>query len=353
MTVPKRGAQGELLLQYGAMSRRLAVAPMMDCTDRHDRYLLRLISRHTRLYTEMITTAALRHGDAARLLAYDPCEHPLAVQLGGSDPRELAECARVVAAQGYDEINLNVGCPSARVKAGRFGVCLMLEPALVARCVAVMVEATTLPVSVKTRIGVDRRDSQQALVDFVGTVAAGGCRTFIIHARKAWLDGLSAKENRTVPPLRYDRVRALKTNFPQLEIILNGGIQTLAEARAHLNAVDGVMIGRAAYRDPYLLAFADREIFGDNHPIPSRHDVIEQFFPYLERELANGARFNALARHTVGMFHGEPRARAWRRHLSEHGHKAGAGVEVLQAALEKVPRRPHRTFGAVATMSGT
>jgi tRNA-dihydrouridine synthase A len=331
---------------------------MMDCTDRHDRYLLRLISRHTRLYTEMITTAALRHGDTDRLLAYDPSEHPLAIQLGGSDPDELAECARMAAARGYDEVNLNVGCPSNRVQAGRFGVCLMLEPELVARCIAAMVEAITVPVTLKTRIGVDDRDSYQALADFVGLVSASGCRTFIIHARKAWLDGLSAKENRSVPPLRYDRVRRLKADFPALEIILNGGIRTLAEARAHLSVVDGVMIGREAYRNPYLLAFADAEIFGDGHPIPSRHEVIEQFLPYVERELARGARLNQLARHIVGMFHGEPGARAWRRYLSEHGHQPGAGVEVLQAALAKVPRcegtrRAHSARGVVATMRGT
>ena len=358
MSVSALGARREPQPGSAPTDRRLAVAPMMDCTDRHERYLLRILSRHTLLYTEMITTAALRYGDADRWLAYHASEHPLALQLGGSHPHELVECARMAEARGYDEVNLNVGCPSNRVRAGRFGVCLMLEPELVARCVAAMVGAVTVPVTVKTRIGVDERDSYQALADFVGTVAAGGCRTFIIHARKAWLHGLSPKENRTIPPLRYGRVRRLKADFPELEIILNGGIRTLAEVRAHLCAVDGVMIGREAYRNPYILAFADAEIFGDRHAIPSRHDVVERFIPYVERELAKGARLNQLARHIVGMFHGEPRARAWRRYLSDYGHKPGAGAEVLAAALARVPksappRLPHPTRSGAATISGT
>ncbi len=255
---------------------------MMEWTDRRCRYLLRLISRRTLLYTEMVTTAALVHGDRERLLAFDQIEHPVALQLGGSDPRALAQCARLGQDHGYDEINLNLGCPSDRVQAGRFGACLMAEPGLVADCIAAMRAAVGLPITAKTRIGIDGRDSYAELRDFVGTLAAAGCRTFIVHARKAWLQGLSPRQNREIPPLRYDLVYRLKGDFPELAIILNGGIASLAAAEEQLRRLDGVMIGREAYHNPWMLAAADQRIFADPHPEPSRHQVIERFLPFAE-----------------------------------------------------------------------
>ena len=315
---------------------RLCVAPMMEWTDRHDRYFLRLISRHTLLYTEMVTTGALLHGDPAPQLRFDPSEHPVAVQLGGSEPEELARSARLCADHGYDEVNLNVGCPSDRVQSGRFGACLMAEPALVAECVAAMQAAVDIPVTVKSRIGIDHQDSYGELVQFVDTIAAAGCRTFIVHARKAWLHGLSPKENREVPPLRYEFVHALKQDFPQLEIILNGGITDLDSAAAHMAHVDGVMIGRAAYHNPYLLAEADRRFYGDDHPIPSRQEIVERFLPYVEQQLAAGARLHHMTRHILGLFQGQPGARAWRRHLSEQAHRHDAGVEVINEAVRRI-----------------
>ena len=319
------------------LNRRLAVAPMLDWTDRHCRYFLRLLSRPTLLYTEMVTTGAALHGDRERLLAYDPAEHPLALQLGGCDPGELARCARIAADFDYDEVNLNVGCPSDRVQSGRFGACLMAEPDLVAGCVAAMRVAIDLPVTVKTRIGIDDRDSYEALTDFVGRVASGGCEVFIIHARKAWLRGLSPKENREIPPLRYDIVYRLKRDFPDLTIILNGGLRNLDQAEDELRRVDGVMIGRAAYENPYLLADADRRFFGSDTPLPSRHQVIRAFLPYVENQLQQGTPLHCMTRHVLGLFQGIPGARAWRRHLSEHAHRRGAGVEVLEAALRQIP----------------
>lgn len=319
------------------LDRRIAVAPMLDWTDRHCRYFLRLLSRHTLLYSEMVTTGAMLHGDRERLLAYDPAEHPLALQLGGSDPGELARCARVAADFGYDEVNLNVGCPSDRVQSGRFGACLMAEPDLVADCVAAMRAAVNLPITVKTRIGIDERDSYEALTDFVSRVASGGCEVLIVHARKAWLSGLSPKENREIPPLRHDIVYRLKRDFPSLTIILNGGLTALDQIAESLRQVDGAMIGRAAYENPYLLAEVDRRFFGSSAPPPSRHQVIRAFLPYVEDQLQQGTPLHCMTRHVLGLFQGIPGARAWRRHLSEHTHRRGAGMEVLEAALGQIP----------------
>ncbi|BCU06096.1 tRNA-dihydrouridine(20/20a) synthase [Allochromatium tepidum] len=302
---------------------------MLDWTDGHCRYFLRLISRHTLLYTEMITTGALIHGDRERFLRYDPAEHPVALQLGGSDPKDLARCARMAEDWGYDEINLNVGCPSDRVRNGRFGACLMAEPALVAECVTAMRAAVRVPVTVKHRIGIDERDSYAELVDFVGRLSEAGCDAVIVHARKAWLKGLSPKENRDIPPLRYEVVRDLKRDFPCLPIVINGGIETLDAAVDFLSDLDGVMIGRAAYHNPWILAEADRRVFGDDHPRPTRRQVLEAFIPYAERQLAAGVPMSAMSRHLLGLFRGRPGARAWRRRISEQAHRPGAGVEVL------------------------
>ncbi len=314
------------------LDRRLAVAPMLDWTDRHCRYFLRLITRHTLLYTEMVTTGALIHGDRERHLGFDPMEHPVALQLGGADPKAMALCARLGADWGYDEININVGCPSDRVQNGRFGACLMAEPQMVADCVAAMKAAVEVPVTVKSRIGIDERDSYGELVDFVGQVAEAGCDALIVHARKAWLQGLSPRENREIPPLRYDWVQRLKGDFPSLALVINGGIQTLDAAVELLGGLDGVMIGREAYQNPWMLARADRLIFGGPAPIPSRLEVLERFLPYVERGLAAGVRLNAMTRHILGLFQGQPGARAWRRHLSENAHRTDAGLEVLRAA---------------------
>ncbi|WP_428604481.1 tRNA dihydrouridine(20/20a) synthase DusA [Sedimenticola sp.] len=320
------------------IDRRLCIAPMLDWTDRYCRYFLRLITRHALLYTEMVTTGALLHGDQPRHLDFDPAEHPVALQLGGSDPVELATCARLAEQWGYDEVNLNVGCPSDRVQSGRFGACLMATPELVAEGVAAMRDATYLPVTVKHRIGIDELDSYEWLVKFVRTVAQAGCNTFIIHARKAWLNGLSPKENREIPPIRYDVVHRIKRDFPQLEIIINGGIATLDQAAQQLQQVDGVMIGREAYQNPWILAEADRRLYGDDHPIPSRHEIVEQLMPFAERSHAEGAPVNRISRHILGLFQGQPRARAWRRHISENAHRAGATPEVIREAARQVPQ---------------
>jgi len=304
---------------------------MMEWTDRHCRYFLRLISRRTFLYTEMVTAEAVLYGNRERVLGFSPEEHPVGLQLGGSDPKKLAEAAKIGADYGYDEINLNIGCPSDRVQSGRFGACLMAEPDLVAEAVAAMGEAG-LPVTVKCRIGIDDQDAEASLDRFVDRVAEAGCRTFIVHARKAWLKGLSPKENRDVPPLDYGRVVRLKQRRPDLEIVLNGGIESFATAEAQLPLVDGVMLGRAAYADPYLLAEVDRALFGSTETPPSRLDVLDRFVPYVKAQLGKGARLNQMTRHMLGLFHGQPRARAFRRHLAEHAHLDGAGLEVLQAA---------------------
>ena len=314
------------------IDRLLSVAPMLDWTDRHCRYFLRLISRRVRLYTEMVTTGALIHGERERFLRFEPAEHPLALQLGGSEPRAMADCARMGEEWGYDEINMNVGCPSDRVQSGRFGACLMADPDLVAECVAAMKEAVRLPVTVKARIGIDDRDSYEALCLFVERVRAAACDALIVHARKAWLQGLSPKENREVPPLRHDVVEQLKCDFPCLPIIINGGIRSLDQAKSLLTRLDGVMIGREAYQNPWMLAGADREIFGDRAGAPARREVLEAFADYAERQLADGVPLSAMTRHVLGLFNGRPGARAWRRHLSENSHRPQAGTELLLAA---------------------
>ncbi|MFO1352775.1 MAG: tRNA dihydrouridine(20/20a) synthase DusA [Gammaproteobacteria bacterium] len=315
---------------------RFCIAPMLDWTDRHARYFLRLLSRHARLYTEMLTVGAVLHGDRDRLLGFDPTEHPLAIQLGGCDPQELAACARIAVDVGYDEVNLNVGCPSDRVQQGRFGACLMAEPSLVGDCVAALRSAVSVPVTVKTRIGIDDRDSYEELSHFIGCCVAAGCQTFIIHARKAWLQGLSPKENREIPPLRYEAVYWLKRDFPTCSFVLNGGIQTLDAALSHLTTLDGVMLGRAAYQNPYLLAEVDKWVFGVDCEIPSRRQIILALMPYIERQLSQGVRLSAMTRHILGLFQGMPGARAWRRCLSGQALRPGVGVEIIEAALARV-----------------
>ncbi len=314
----------------------LSVAPMMGWTDRHYRYFMRQLTRETLLYTEMVTTGALLHGDRERLLGFSEEERPLALQLGGDDPGELAACARIAEAWGYDEVNLNVGCPSERVQRGRFGACLMAEPERVAACVAAMREAVALPITVKHRIGIDELDRYEDMARFVTVVAEEGADRFIVHARKAWLTGLSPKENRTIPPLRYKDVHRLKREHPQLTIELNGGVRSLEEAQRQLKHVDGVMIGRAAYETPYLLAEADR-VFYRGSRVPSRREVVEKMLPYIERMLRRRVHLSRITRHMLGLFARQPGARAWRRQLSEHAHREGAGTEVLLQALAHVP----------------
>ena len=324
-------AQGQ-----GSIDRRLSVAPMMDCTDRHFRYLIRLVTRRTLLYTEMVTSAALVHGRREHLLDFAEEEHPIALQLGGSDFGELARCARFAADRGFDEINLNVGCPSDRVRRGRFGACLMAEPDVVARCVEAMIAAGGLPVTVKTRIGIDDRDRYEDLVEFVEAIAGAGCRTIIVHARKAWLSGLSPKENREIPPLRYDVVYRLKGDFPALEIVVNGGIVSLDEAIAHNERVDGSMMGREAYRNPFVLADADCRMFGSGAATtPDRTEVAGRMEAYARREVEHGARLHHVTRHMLGLFHATSGARRWRRHLStEAAHRNDAVV--IDEALAQI-----------------
>ncbi|WP_373291679.1 tRNA dihydrouridine(20/20a) synthase DusA [Bradyrhizobium guangdongense] len=318
---------------------RFSVAPMMDWTDRHCRVFHRHLSRRALLYTEMLTTGAIIHGDRERLLGFDAIEHPVALQLGGSDPGELAKAARIGEEFGYDEINLNVGCPSDRVKDGRFGACLMAEPELVARCVEAMKRAVAVPVTVKCRIGIDAQDPEVALDTLARAVVATGCDVLIVHARKAWLNGLSPKENRDIPPLDYDRVYRLKRAMPDVPIIINGGVLTLDEAQAHLAHVDGVMLGRAAYQEPWRLLSVDSEIFGEAAPSATMQDAFEAMMPYIEAQLARGTRLHAITRHFVGAFHAVPGARAFRRHLAEHGTRPGAGVNVLRDAIAKLALR--------------
>jgi tRNA-dihydrouridine synthase A len=312
---------------------------MMDWTDRHCRVFHRLMTRRARLYTEMLTTGAVIHGDRRRLLGFDACEHPLALQLGGSDPRDLATAAKIGEDFGYDEINLNVGCPSDRVKDGRFGACLMAEPALVAVGIAAMKHAVRIPVTVKCRIGIDDQDPEIALDVLANGVVAAGADALVVHARKAWLNGLSPKENRDIPPLDYERVYRLKAAFPDVPVIINGGIAGLTEARAHLAHVDGVMLGRAAYQEPWRLLAADPELFGEASPHATMKDVFEAMMPYIERELARGTRLHAMTRHFVGAFHAVPGARAFRRHLAENGVRPGASVNVLRDAIALVEDR--------------
>ncbi|NQV61052.1 MAG: tRNA dihydrouridine(20/20a) synthase DusA [Alphaproteobacteria bacterium] len=320
-----------------AINRRFSIAPMMEYTDRHERYFLRLISRRALLYTEMITAEAVIHGDVQRLLAFSPAEHPIALQLGGSDPERMARAAEIGQTFGYDEININVGCPSDRVQSGRFGACLMAEADLVAACVTAMRATTDLPITVKSRIGIDDQDSYDFLRQFVETVAAAGCGSFIVHARKAILAGLSPKQNREIPPLDYDRVYRLKADYPALEVIINGGINSLQECQDHLNHVDGVMLGRAAYQEPYLLAAVDRSLFGDTDPMPSRADLVRAMQPYIAEQMGRGIRLNAITRHMLGLYHGQPGARAWRRHISENSYRPEADGSLLDAALAQIP----------------
>jgi tRNA-dihydrouridine synthase A len=322
------------------MDRRFSVAPMMDWTDRHCRYFHRLLTRRTLLYTEMITTGAVIHGDRSRLLAFDPAEHPVAVQLGGCDPAALAESARICADLGCDEINLNVGCPSDRVQEGRFGACLMAEPQLVGSCVAAMKAAVPVPVTVKCRIGIDDQDPEQSLDAFATAVIAAGADALIVHARKAWLQGLNPKQNREIPPLDYGRVYRLKAMHPEFPIAINGGVASIEQARGHLARVDGAMMGRAAYQEPWRLLAADPEIFGQPAPFGSAKEAAFALLPYIERELARGTRLISITRHLHGLFHGVPGARAFRRHLATAAVKPGAGAEVLGDALRLVMDTP-------------
>nr|WP_166468007.1 tRNA dihydrouridine(20/20a) synthase DusA [Bradyrhizobium symbiodeficiens]QIP07472.1 tRNA dihydrouridine(20/20a) synthase DusA [Bradyrhizobium symbiodeficiens] len=315
---------------------KFSCAPMMDWTDRHCRVFHRHLSRSALLYTEMLTTGAVIHGDRARLLGFDQIEHPVALQLGGSNPGDLAEAARIGEGFGYDEINLNVGCPSDRVKDGRFGACLMAEPQLVAEGVAAMKRAVAIPVTVKCRIGIDDQDPEVALDTLARAVVAAGCDTLIVHARKAWLNGLSPKENRDIPPLDYDRVYRLKRAMPDVPIIINGGILSIDEARGHLAHVDGVMLGRAAYQEPWRLLSVDADIFGEVPPHETMQDALEAMIPYVERQLSRGTRLHAITRHFVGAFHAVPGARSFRRHLAEQATRPGADIGVLRDAIGKL-----------------
>jgi tRNA-dihydrouridine synthase A len=321
------------LIQTG---RRFCVAPMLDLTDRHARYFLRLISRHAWLYTEMVTTGALLHGDHHRYLAYHQAEHPLALQLGGSDPSAMARCTRMAEDYGYDEVNINVGCPSDRVRNGLFGACLMATPERVAECVDAMCASTQIPVTIKTRIGIDNQDDYEFLHHFIQVNQEAGCDIFIIHARKAWLQGLSPKENREVPPLNYERVYQIKKDFPELEIILNGGLTDLDTAQRQLDYVDGVMLGRVAYHQPWLLSEVDHRFYGDEQTEKNRREIVEQMLPYVEEVLQEGGQLKFITRHMLGLFHGVPGARHWRRILSEEAWKEGAGIEVIRSALEQL-----------------
>ncbi len=322
---------------------RFCVAPMLDWTDRHCRYFHRVLSRRARLYTEMITTGALLRGDVARHLDFDPAEHPVALQLGGSEPAELAHCARLGQRWGYDEINLNCGCPSERVQRGAFGACLMAEPQLVVDCIKAMQDVVSIPVTVKQRIGIDRNEDYGFVADFVGALVEGGCRVFIVHARNAWLKGLSPKENREVPPLRYAVVHRLKRDFPDAAFVLNGGIVSLAQALDELAHVDGVMLGRAAYHDPFLLAEVDRALFGEVVPPPTREAAVAAMASYLARRVAAGDAPRAIVGHVLGLYAGQPGARAWRRMLSDPAFLAREGANALAAAARAfAARKPER-----------
>ena len=316
------------------ISRRFCIAPMMDWTDRHDRVFLRKFSKQILLYTEMVTSAALQHGDANYLLKHNHEEHPVALQIGGSSLAELAYGAKLGEKAGFDEINLNVGCPSDRVKAGSFGACLMAKPKLVADCVDAMANAVEVPVTVKCRTGIDDLDSQSRLLEFIATVSSAGCRTFIIHARKAILSGLSPKENREIPPLHYGRVLSVKENFPELEIVINGGITTFSDANCFLRTVDGVMIGREAYQNPFFLAKVDEYFFNSPAIRKERAEYLEEYIPYIESELKKGTPLKHMTRHLLGLFKGQKGGKQFRRHLSENAHKESAGIEVIADALK-------------------
>ncbi len=317
------------------IDRRISVAPMLDWTDRHCRYFHRLLAPDALLYTEMVTTGALIHGDAERHLAYNEEEHPLALQLGGSDPGDLAACAKMAQEAAYDEVNLNVGCPSDRVQKGKFGACLMLEPGLVRDCIAAMQDAVDIPVTVKSRLGVDDHDSYDYFSEFIGRVAESGCRTFIVHARKAWLSGLSPKQNREIPELRYGWVRRLKQAHPELSISLNGGIDSVAAAVGHLESFDGVMLGRAAYQQPWILAELQEQVFG-RPGVDDRAEAVHGMTSYLSRQVANGVPVKHVSRHMLGLFQGLPGAKRWRRFISENAHLDPANERLLEQALEQM-----------------
>jgi tRNA-dihydrouridine synthase A len=339
VALPARAAYASAVMATAKPSadRRFSIAPMMDWTDRHCRAFHRALTARALLYSEMLTADAIIHGDRARLLGFDAIENPVALQLGGSDPAKIGEAARIGACSGYDEINLNIGCPSDRVQAGRFGACLMREPALVADLWSAAQEAAPdTPVTIKCRIGVDDQEPREALWTLVDLAARAGCRTFVVHARKAWLQGLSPKENRDVPPLDYDLVRTLKRERPELEIILNGGLKDLDHALAESGDLDGAMLGRAAYQNPAVLLDVDARVFGASAPAQSREAAVAAHLPYIERKLAEGVPLHAMTRHMLGLFNARPGGRAWRRVLSEQGVKAGAGVEVVHAALAQV-----------------
>lgn len=313
---------------------RFCTAPCMDWTDRHCRYFWRQLSRRSRVYTEMVTTGALLHGDVARHLRFNEQEHPVALQLGGAEPDELAQCARLAEDWGYDEVNLNCGCPSDRVQNGRFGACLMLEPERVRNCIAAMRDASSIPITVKQRIGIDDQEDYSMFRDFVGTVASGGCSVFIVHARNAWLQGLSPKENRDIPPLNYDWVHRLKEDFPSLTVVLNGGITSLKECLEHLQRVDGVMLGRSAYQTPWLLGEVDSTLFDLADPVKTRTEVIDAMVPYVESHLQQGGKLHHISRHLLGLYSQQPGGRQFRRALSENAHKDDATLDTLLEAVE-------------------
>ncbi|MEG3437945.1 tRNA dihydrouridine(20/20a) synthase DusA [Pannus brasiliensis CCIBt3594] len=318
------------------MGNILSVAPMMDYTDRHFRYFLRQITRRPLLYTEMITAMAIKHGDRYKLLGFSELEKPLSLQLGGDDPALLAECARIAEDFGYDEVNLNVGCPSSRVKEGNFGACLMARPELVAKTIEAMIQAVSIPVTVKHRIGIDDLDSYENMANFVKIVAGSGCQRFTVHARKAWLKGLSPKENRTVPPLRYEDVYRLKQEFPCLFIEINGGITDLEQVKNHLQRVDAVMIGRAAYENPYLFATVDRDFYGEPATPPTRQEAIEKMLPYIDEWVGKGYKLHTISKHLLQLFAGQPGTKAWKRYISENSHHPNADSSVIQQALQEV-----------------
>ena len=320
-------------------TKTFAVAPMMDWTDRHCRVFHRTLTRNALLYTEMVTEQAVRHGNRSKLLDFDATEHLVALQLGGSNPKGLAEAANIGAGFGYDQINLNVGCPSDRVQGGHFGACLMAEPKLVAECFSEMQAAVKIPVTIKCRIGIDDQDEEQALDAFIATVALAGCKTFIIHARKAWLKGLSPKENREIPPLNYDRIHRLKAANPTLHISLNGGLETVAAGLPHLATLDGIMLGRVAYHDPWKLTQVDPIFAGQAAPVTSRREAVLAMLPYIQRHLATGAPLHHITRHMLGLFHAQPGGRIWRQILTVDGSKYGAGVDVIYKALDALEQQ--------------
>jgi tRNA-dihydrouridine synthase A len=333
------------------LDRRFCIAPMLDWTDRHCRYWLRLLFPDALLYSEMVTTPALLHGDADRLLTFHPFEKPVALQLGGSDADAMARCAKIAQDYGYDEVNINVGCPSDRVQSGTFGACLMAKPHVVADCVSAMQAAVRIPVTVKTRIGIDEMEGYAPLKDFVACIADAGCNTVIVHARKAWLQGLSPRENREKPPLHYEYVYRLKQEFPRLTIVINGGIKKTADVVEHLRFVDGTMAGREAYQNPYALIDVQNTVFNRNAVIPMQFEIVGRYLPYIDEQLAKGVHLNHMTRHMLGLFQGVPGASQWRRHLSERANKPDAGIEVVMEALQKIKAQQNNMTGVVVNES--